>query len=59
MFCTGEYVDELGDSRCAEGIGESDRDFVCDFVQEYDGCLTPSNMLKVLRLRLGDGDFFI
>ena len=48
-------MDELGDSRWDEGIGESDR----VFVREYDGCLTPSNMLKVLKLGLGDEEFFI
>lgn len=58
LFCTGEYVDELGDSKWDDGIGESDRDFECGFVREYEGCLTPSNMLKVLRFGLGDGDFF-
>ena len=55
MFCIGEHADELGDSERDDGIGESDR----VFVREYDGCLTPSNMLKVLRFGLGDGDFFV
>lgn len=48
-------MDELGDSELSEGIGEGE----CDFIREYDGCSTPSNMLKVLRLGLGDDDFFV
>jgi len=53
----GEYLEVLGASGDSEwdnnvnGNGEGDRDLAC----EYDGCLTSSNILKVLRL---DGDFF-
>jgi len=51
----GEYLEVLGVSGDSEwdivnGNGEGDRDLAC----EYDGCLTPSNILKVLRL---DGFF--
>jgi len=56
-FIPGQYLEVLvsgvggRDSIEGNGVGDGDRDLVC----ECDGCLIPSNILKVLKL---DGDFF-